>query len=96
MTSDSGLAVIRSAVLIRAKKSHLANLARVIFGPPSSEGPPSVEGRLPSTVTASVVTITIVSVTRITTDDDSSDSITTTDTARRSLRASVTVPLTDR
>ena len=28
MTSDSGLAVIRSAVLVRAKKSHLANLAR--------------------------------------------------------------------
>jgi hypothetical protein len=28
MTSDSGLALIRSAVLVRAKKSHLANLAR--------------------------------------------------------------------
>ena len=28
MTSDSGLAVIRSAVLVRAKKSQLANLAR--------------------------------------------------------------------
>ena len=28
MTSDSGLAVIRSAVLIRAKRGHLANLAR--------------------------------------------------------------------
>ena len=28
MTSDSGLAVIRSAVLVRAKRGHLANLAR--------------------------------------------------------------------
>ena len=28
MTSDSGLAVIRAALLVRAKKGHLANLAR--------------------------------------------------------------------
>ena len=53
MTSDSGLAVIRSAVLVRAKKSQLANLARNLgTGSRPSKSSPTVGPSSRRTLTA--------------------------------------------